>query len=171
MKRRTPVAWLACLGVAMAAMQAAGEEVLFADSMRRVDVTLTRDGVAVDSAVSTDGDGSLKIEATKARTVRLFEIDDPDVEQARLVYRARVRTRDVDGKVFLEMWCRVPGKGEYFARGLHDPMSGTTDWVTQETEFLLQAGQNPDLIKLNVVVEGKGTVWVDEVQLLKTPLP
>lgn len=108
MQLKTPIARLACLCVTLAAMPAAGEEVLFADSMRRVDVILTRDDVAADSAVSTDGDGSLKIEATKARTVRLFEIDDPDVEQARLVYRARVRTRDVDGKVFLEMWCRIP---------------------------------------------------------------
>ncbi len=27
-----------------------------------------------------------------------------------------------------------------------------------------------DLIKLNLVVEGKGRVWVKDVELLKTPL-
>jgi hypothetical protein len=98
-------------------------------------------------------------------------VADPDIEDARLVYRARVRTENVDGRVFLEMWCRFPGKGEFFSRGLTDPVSGTTGWVTQETPFFLKAGENPDLVKLNLVIEGKGTVWVDDLKLLKTPLP
>jgi hypothetical protein len=49
-------------------------------------------------------------------------------------------------------------------------VSGTTDWASYEVAFLLKKGQKPDLIKLNLVVEGKGQIWLKAVELLKTPL-
>jgi hypothetical protein len=60
--------------------------------------------------------------------------------------------------------------GEFFSRGLHSPLSGSVDWTTQEIPFLLQPGQKPELIKLNLVVNGTGTVWIDDIHLLKGPL-
>jgi hypothetical protein len=103
-------------------------------------------------------------------TVRLFEVSDVDAENARVIYQARLRTENVEGKVYLEMWCRFPGKGEFFSRGLQNPLSGTTGWVSAETPFFLKKGEKPDLIKLNIVIEGKGTVWIDDVRLMKGPL-
>jgi hypothetical protein len=44
------------------------------------------------------------------------------------------------------------------------------DWVTQETPFFLKPGENPDNVKLNLVIEGKGTVWIDDISLVKGPL-
>jgi len=69
------------------------------------------------------------------------------------------------------MWCRMPGGGEYFSKGLANPVKGTTDWASYETPFFLKKGERPDLIKLNVVIEGKGTLWVKDVELLQGPLP
>ncbi len=63
------------------------------------------------------------------------------------------------------MWCSIPGKGEFFSKALHAPVSGTTNWVSQETPFFLQAGQRAQTVKLNVVVAGTGTVWVDDISL------
>ena len=74
------------------------------------------------------------------------------------------------GTAYLEMWCVFPGSGEYFSRALQNPLSGTIDWTTMETPFFLQKGQKPELIKLNVVINGKGTVWVDDITLTKGPL-
>jgi hypothetical protein len=68
------------------------------------------------------------------------------------------------------MWCHFPGLGEFFSRGLHAPLSGSVEWTMQEIPFFLQQGQNPDVVKLNVVVNGKGTVWVDDVVLSKSSL-
>jgi len=91
------------------------------------------------------------------------------LEDARLVYRAQIRTDSVQGQVYLEMWCRFPGKGEFFSRALHAPLTGSTEWASQETPFLLEKGQNPDHIALNIVINGRGLVWVDDVALLKAP--
>jgi hypothetical protein len=131
---------------------------------------LTQSGVGIDGQVSSDGGGSLKISADEPTTVRLFETGDLDIENARLIYQAKIRTEDLDGQAYLEMWCRFPGKGEYFSRGLHTPITGTTEWTSQETPFFLQKGENPDNVKLNLIVSGKGTAWIDEVRLMKGSL-
>lgn len=137
------------------------------DSM---DDLITRTGVVVDNEVTSDGTGSLRITVTKPTTVRLYETGDIDVEDARLTYQAKVRTSGIEGKAYLEMWCQFTGKGEFFSRGLESPLTGTTDWSTEETPFFLKEGENPDNVKLNLVIDGKGTVWVDDIHLFKGPL-
>jgi len=131
---------------------------------------ITQSGVQFDKEVSSDGKGSLKIIATEPTVVRLFELGDIDIENARLIYQAKVRTEGVEGQVFLEMWCHFPGKGEFFSRGLQTPLTGTTNWTTEETPFFLKKGENPDNVKLNLVINGKGTAWIDDIRVLKGPL-
>ena len=135
-----------------------------------LDGILTHTGVSFDPQVSADGNGSLRVAADAAKTVRLYETGAIDVENARLTYRARIRTEGVRGRVYLEMWCRFPGRGEFFSRALATPLSGTTEWSSQETPFLLKAGENPENIRLNLVIEGPGTVWIDDVVLESAPL-
>jgi hypothetical protein len=135
-----------------------------------LDGVLTWNGVQLDKQNSSDGKGSLKIIAGQPLTVRLFEVSGIDVDDARLIYRAKVRTEGVEGLVYLEMWCHFPGKGEFFSRGLQTPLSGTTNWTTEETPFFLKKGEKPDYVKLNLVVNGKGTAWIDDIRLLKAPL-
>jgi hypothetical protein len=131
---------------------------------------MTRTDVVIDKEITSDGNGSLRITANQPTTIRLYETGDIDVENARLTYQAKVRTRDIQGKVYLEMWCQFTGKGEFFSRDLSSPLSGTTDWSTKETPFFLKKGENPDNVKINLVVEGRGTVWIDDVHLFKGPL-
>ena len=131
---------------------------------------ITQSAVRIDEQISSDGNGSLRIEAMEPTTIRLFETGDIDIENTRLIYQAKVRTENVEGQVYLEMWCHFPGKGDFFSRGLMTPLTGTTDWTTQETPFLLKKGENPDNVKLNLVIDGKGTVWIDDIRLLRGPL-
>jgi len=130
---------------------------------------ITKSDVELDRQVSSDGGGSLRISVTQPTVVRLLELGDLDVEDARLMYRAKVRTEGVQGQVVLEMWLHFPGKGEFFSRGPASPLSGTTDWTTEEIPFFLKKGENPDTIKLNLVINGSGTAWIDDVRLLKGP--
>jgi hypothetical protein len=127
---------------------------------------ITRSNVEIDTTVSCDGKGSIRIVAPESTTVRLFETGDIDVENATLIYQAKVRTEGEEGKVYLEMACSFAGKGEFFSRGLMTPITGTTDWTTEEIPFFLQKDQNPDNVKLNLVITGKGTVWIDDVRVI-----
>jgi hypothetical protein len=126
---------------------------------------LTQSSVRIDEQITSDGNGSLRIEAAKPMTIRLFEVGDIDIENARLIYQAKVRTENLDGQAYLEMWCHFSGRGEFFSRGLMAPLTGTIEWTTQETPFFLKAGENPDNVKLNLVINGKGTVWIDDIRL------
>ncbi len=110
-------------------------------------------------------------DCTKAQTLRLFEVENPGLEQCMVTYRAKLKTENLNGQAYLEMWCRFPGNGEYFSRGLDHTVSGSNGWASYETPFFLKKGERPDLIKLNIVVKGTGKVWVKDVELLKGPLP
>ncbi|MDH3292668.1 MAG: hypothetical protein OEQ75_16820 [Gemmatimonadota bacterium] len=143
------------------------EETLFHNPVSDLTGVIAQDGVEFDAQTTSDGTGSLKINTAKPVTVRLYEVAGVDAEDAQLVYRAKIRTDGVQGQVYLEMWCRFPGKGEFFSRALHAPLTGSTEWTSQETSFLLEKGQNPDHIALNIVVNGSGAVWVDDVALVK----
>ena len=127
-------------------------------------------GVSLDAAVSSDKHGSLRVDATEPMPVPLFEVTDVSLENAGLIYQASLQTEGLKGQTYLEMWVRLPGKGEFFSRGLQRPLSGTTSWAVVETPFFLQAGQKPDLIRLNLVVNGTGKVWIDDIHLLRQPL-
>ena len=110
-------------------------------------------------------------EPAKPQTLRLFEVPDPGVDQCMLIYRAKLKTEGLEGQAYLEMWCRFPGKGEFFSRGLENPVTGSNNWASYETPFFLKKGEKPDLLKLNLVVKGTGKVWIKDVEVLKAPLP
>ncbi len=138
--------------------------------MNSLDGIIMQSAFKIDREVSSDGKGSLRIETSEPVVARLFEVNNIDIENARLIYQAKIRTEDVKGQVYLEMWCHFSGKGEFFSRGLQNPLTGTTEWTTEETPFFLKKGDNPDYVKLNLVIDGTGTAWIDEVKLLKGPL-
>jgi hypothetical protein len=111
-----------------------------------------------------------RVECSENQTIYLFEVPEPGIDQCMLSYRAKMKTQDVQGRAYLEMRCRLPGRGEFFSKGFHNAVSGTNDWASYEIPFYLKRGQKPDLVKLNLVLEGRGTVWIKNIQLLQTPL-
>jgi len=131
---------------------------------------ITQSGIQIDKQFSSDGNGSLRIEVTEPTTIRLFETGDIDIDNACLIYQARLRTENIeDGRVYLEMRCHIVGQGEF--PGVVRSLTESTDWTTTETWYLLKYGENPDNVKLNLIIDGnKGTVWIDDIRLLKRPL-
>jgi hypothetical protein len=45
-----------------------------------------------------------------------------------------------------------------------------TEWKIIQNPFLFQKGQRPEKVTLNLVMNGKGTVRIDEIVLSKQPL-
>ena len=137
-------------------------------SFTTADPTLTRESISAENGVWC-------VKVAERQTIRLFEIDNPladadGIEQCMLTYRAQLKTENVRGKAYLEMWCRLPGRGEFFSKGLHDTVKGSNDWASFEIPFHLKRGQTPDLIKLNLAIEGSGTIWIRDLQIFVTPV-
>lgn len=135
-----------------------------------LDGVIAKTDVVFDTAISSDSNGSIRITADESKTIRLYEAGDIDIENAVLTYQARMRTEGVEGKAYIEMWCQFSGGAEYFSKALQSPVSGTTDWCTQTTPFFLKKGENPVNVKLNVTIEGKGSVWIDDIRLMQGAL-
>ena len=139
-------------------------------NLDNIDEIITKDGVEIDRDVTSDGNGSVKITTENPVSVQLFKTGDIDIEDSVLVYAAKLRTEDLDGIAYIEMWCSFPGKGIYFSKALNSALSGTNDWTIQEVPFFLKKGENPDNVELNLVINGRGKVWIDQVELLKRPI-
>ena len=125
--------------------------------------------ISTDPTVKQEGNGSIRISTVWPTTICLGEVEELNVENGRIVFLAKVKSDKLDGTAFLEMWCHVGG-GQYFSRGMNSVVTGTMDWRTLQTPFFLQPGQRAKKATLNMVINGKGTVWVDDVHLLKKPL-
>ncbi len=127
------------------------------------DQTIARDNVTVNGE-------SWKINIDGESSVKLFELPVVSgIENCMLTYRAQMKAENLSGKAYLEMWCRLPGRGEFFSKGLKNPLTGTTGWTEHEVPFYLKKGQQPDLLKLNVFGKGQGTVHIKDIKVLKTP--
>jgi hypothetical protein len=53
---------------------------------------------------------------------------------------------------------------------MNDTIQGKSDWKTIRAPFMFQKGQRPDKITLNVVINGKGILWIDNIVLSREPL-
>ncbi|MBN1629702.1 MAG: hypothetical protein JW990_08060 [Thermoleophilia bacterium] len=145
--------------------------ILMGKEPESVPITLRR-FTASESTLSKDvkpEEGGWVVEAAETTAVRLFEVRDTGAEQCLLTYRATMKCENLEGRAFLEMWCRLPGHGEFFSKGLDQPLTGTTEWSSYEVSFRLKKGQRPDLVKLNLAFEGHGKVWIKDIELLMTP--
>jgi serine/threonine protein kinase len=147
----------------------------FPSSLQPQPTTVLKKFTTTDKMQTQDGVEKHKdhwtITAKEPRTVNLFEVAAPDVEKCVVFYQAKLKTENIQGKAYLQMWFRFPGKGEFFSKGLQSPVSGTTDWTSAQIPFFLKEGERPDLIKLELVIEGTGTVSIKDIQLSKGPLP
>lgn len=120
---------------------------------------------ALDTKAVPTSDGAWLVTATQPQVVQMFEHPLPLTDDCVVFYRARLKAENLEGKAFLEMWCRLPGKGEFFSRGLDRVLSGTTDWMSFETPFFLKKGEKADLLKLGLSIQGKGKVWIKDIEI------
>jgi hypothetical protein len=128
---------------------------------------IAQTGIQFDKNISSDGNGSIRIDAAGPIAVPLYIIDDVKVEDTQVIYEAKIKSDGLSGQAYLEMWCVFKDQGEFFSRGFDSVISGSTDWKTIRTVFNLKKGETPDQFKLNVVVNGAGTVWIDGIRLSK----
>lgn len=105
----------------------------------------------------------------EARTLTLFAFEPPPLESGMVTYRAELKSENLEGLAYLQMLVRFPGLGEFFSKGLTDTAFGTNDWSSFQVSFHLKEGQIPELLKLNIVAEGRGEIWVRSVKVEFTP--
>ena len=143
----------------------------FAEELMRLnldDKSVIGTVIQTDTVEKAEGQASVRIDTLWPTTICLGEVANLDIENARLIYQANVKS-DLSGMAFLEMWVHI-GEDRYFSKGMNDTVKDRSEWKTIRTPFLFRQGQSPDKVTLNLVINGSGSVWIDDIVLLKTPL-
>ena len=125
---------------------------------------ITSADAPISKSASWQGD-VLEVRSDEAATLKLFDVELSQVEQCKLAYQFLIHTKDLSSAVYPEMWCRIPKKGEFFSRGVENKIKGTNDWIQVEIPFYLRKGQLADLLHLNLVFEGEGTVRLKGIEV------
>ncbi len=107
--------------------------------------------------------------------ITLLTIVKPPITAGFYGLRGQVRYEDVAGDGYLEMWNDFPGGGHYFSRLLGhrfgDPMArltGTSDWRDVLLPFNAAASAtHPDRLTINLVLPGRGTVFLTSLELFQ----
>jgi hypothetical protein len=105
--------------------------------------------------------------------VNILSLEKPGVTLANYALRGQVRTEGVEGQGFLEMWSHFPGDGQFFSRtlGSEGPMrhlEGSCDWRPFLLPFQNKPdGPPPERLVVNVVLPGKGKVWIGPLTLVQ----
>lgn len=123
-----------------------------------------------DTAVKAEGSGSLRVTTLWPTTVCLGEVAGLQIESGRLVYTAKVKSDLSAGEAYLELWVQTAAGEEFFAKGMDNPVQGRMDWRLLSASFVPKKIGRLRKATMNLVVNGKGTVWVDDVRLAKESL-
>lgn len=119
-------------------------------------------------------DSAVRVETGWPVTVNLTTVDASKMhlDQTTITFSADLKGgADFTGNAVLEMWLHVPGGmgGNFHRQNIDRPLHGKSPWSRYQTSFTLTQGQVPDKIYLNLVLNGKGTVWFRNVQLTHSP--
>ncbi|MES2573111.1 MAG: hypothetical protein V4710_24020 [Verrucomicrobiota bacterium] len=123
--------------------------------------------------------GFVSIASSAPVSVTLVSLKPPGIETKSYALRGRIRHRDVEGTGYLQLWNEFPGEAagsppnRYFTRTLADtgPMqkiAGTSGWRTVWLPFDATQGKSlPTALELGVVLAGRGTVDLTDLELLQ----
>lgn len=113
----------------------------------------------------------LKIDGSTGQTrATVLTLESPRLSSSRYVLSGQVRYEGVERTGYLEMWNYFPGGGQYFTRTLADggPMmklQGTSGWRPFALPFGATGAARPSRLVVNVVLEGRGTVYLSDLTL------
>ncbi len=116
----------------------------------------------------------LKVEQAEAgpSSVRILTIESPPIASSRYALVGEVRYEGVEGRGYLEMW-NVFAETRSFSRTLADAgplesLSGSAGWRRFVLPFFnLEGGPPPIRLEVNVVLPGRGTVYLGPLQLVQ----
>ena len=122
-----------------------------------------------DPEVSSDGAGSVRIDAEGPTFVELAEVEGAgeDLSFRQLVFQAQVKTEAMTGPVFLVMQAGIHEVPMPVVGADQQTLTGTQDWTPME----VVAGNPQDTFHretttLQLEVRGAGTVWIDDLRLV-----
>ena len=140
--------------------------------------TTVAGGVALPGE-GPEGSTALQLRATAsgATSFHLVTIEHPQVPTPGYAVLGEVRYQGVEGQGYLEMWSVFPNGERFFSRtlateGALAALHGESSWRRFELPFYLSGTtQTPSRLEINLVLPGRGTVWLGPMRLERSSAP
>ncbi len=163
------------LGLLLSAPVVYAEEVLREVSWSAASQTGTTPGGEVLPATGPVSFEQLKVENAQGqlRSVRVLSLQTPGITRARYAITGQLRFDGVEGDGYLEMWSHFPDGSRYFSRtlataGPMKSLTGSSGWRRFVLPFFNEEGGTPPAkVLVNVVLPGRGTVYLGPVRLVQ----
>ncbi len=149
-----------------------GDQVVHEFTADSTDEIVDSGAISLDTETSVDGTASIRVQRDESGkgVIGLYQVDDAEINNSRLVYMAKMKTEGVENMAYLRLRVATQNDVELVSYGPPIPLSGDSEWTEVATELFLDRGNKARSIGLDLVIDGKGTVWIDQVGLLKKPL-
>jgi hypothetical protein len=132
------------------------------------DISQVKTLVSTDKSITADGNGSIKVEAALNAMVTVADQKNLSVPKDNTLWcTIKVKCAGVKQRAYLELWCEVAEGRRAFSKGLDQPLQGDSDWREIRLPMMVNGDFTVSRALVNVVIEGPGTVWVDQVTFEK----
>lgn len=118
----------------------------------------------LDKEVKFQGENSICVKADSPCRVTVAEFDGIQKQNFTLHSSAMVKTDLAPGAFIFEIVVKFNG-GFYYSRALDQRIVGKKDWQKVSTDFFFKEGQSPEKVYVNLIIEGSGKVWIDDISL------
>lgn len=142
------------------------------------DVTIDWSRTVVTGGVVSPSEGpggapvlELRVPGSGPTSFHLVTIDHPPIAGPAYAVAGQVRYQGVEGQGYIEMWTVFPDGQRFFSRtvALQGPLAvlhGDSPWRPFQLPFNLSGGsQLPSRLEINLVLPGRGTVWLGPIHL------
>jgi hypothetical protein len=137
-------------------------------------LSLVGTSVAVDPVIrsSPEAGGSLRIESPQGAVITVAEIDDAKATSGgRILCNALLRCQNTPGGAHLDMYVETTNGSLLTSKQPAQMVGGTQDWQPIYATVDLKPGTQVARVWVNAVVQGPGTLWVDEIVVSHEPNP
>ncbi len=119
--------------------------------------------------ITADG-GAWRVEATGAEPLALFEVPaDLLCADCEIYLRAKLKSRSLSGRAFLQLVARLGYDQDFFYRDLIHTVHGTQGWTQAQVSCFVPPGPRARGLLLNLVPQGIGTLWIKDVEVHALP--
>lgn len=122
-------------------------------------------GGVVDDTIASTGQHSLRLDFRAPFTGVIQGLDAYAYRGQALVFRAKLRSRDL-AEGTSGLWIRADtaeGKAVAFEHTYLQPITGTRNWETREVKLTVPASAS--VLQFGVVAGAEGTLWADDIEL------
>ena len=121
--------------------------------------------------VDYDNNGIVSIKPGAPKRLKIYETKSILLNNGNmLLYQLDIKTEGLNGKVYPQISGVINGITKV-SDSYSENITGTSDWKTITAPLLVLNSKSVNNLILNLIIEGKGNIWVKNIKILRGFIP